>query len=72
MCNTIEVLEQKTSTAYRGIARNQDCWFCGEPKMTIKGYFATGEPLEFYTPEKDELLSNEFAMCSACGEWQAS
>lgn len=55
---------------FKGIGQF-DC-HCGEGTVTCEGHFATGLPLEFHTPEVNELVKNIWMECDTCDFNQAS
>ena len=56
---------------FKGIAEF-NCFCCDEGMVTCEGHFATGLPLEYHTPEEDELVKNIWMECDVCGFNQAS
>ena len=48
------------------------CFDCDSTNFEGVGVFATGKPLEHYTPEPNELLKNRWMNCPDCGCNQGS
>lgn len=63
--------EEAKNGTFHAVA-SMECPNCGG-KLRVNGHFATGETLlSGYTPEKNELVRNNFMECKHCGEWQVS